>query len=74
LISLEEQDLVRFKKELWTMGAAEREVKGRCFSSMVIDASFRPKASGVGASWDSRINRFTYRFVKADAVGASLLN
>jgi DNA replication ATP-dependent helicase Dna2 len=74
LISLEEQDLVRFKKELWTMGAAEREVKGRCFSSMVIDASFRPKASGVGASGDSRINRFTYRFVKAGAVGASLLN
>ncbi|KAG6807662.1 hypothetical protein H0H87_001139, partial [Tephrocybe sp. NHM501043] len=28
LISLEEQDLVRFKKELWTMGAAERELKG----------------------------------------------
>jgi DNA replication ATP-dependent helicase Dna2 len=76
LISLEEQDLVRFKKELWTMGAAEREAKGRCFSSMVIDKSFRPKALGVEASGDSRIHRFTYRFVKTKAVepNASLLN
>ena len=76
LISLEEQDLVRFKKELWTMGAAEREAKGRCFSSMVIDTSFRPKALGVETSGDSRIHRYTYRFVKTQAMdpAASLLN
>lgn len=76
LISLEEQDLVRFKKELWTMGAAERETKGRCFSSMVIDASFRPKPLHVETSGDSKIHRFTVRFVKAQAFEStsSLLN
>lgn len=70
--------MIRFKKELWTMGAAEREAKGRCFSDMVIDASFRPKGLGVEASGDSRIHRFTYKFVKARAAGVtasvSLLN
>ncbi|KAF9233255.1 AAA domain-containing protein [Melanogaster broomeanus] len=40
LITLEEQDSIRFRKELWTMSAQEREEKGRCFNSMVIDASF----------------------------------
>lgn len=29
LISYEEQELVRFKKEIWTMGAAERMAVGR---------------------------------------------
>jgi len=76
LLALEEQDLVRFKKELWTMGASEREAKGRCFSFMVIDPSHRltqPKTSG---SRDNKIHQFTYRFVRAGggAPAASLLN
>jgi DNA replication ATP-dependent helicase Dna2 len=29
LISFEEQELVRFKKEIWTMGAEERMKVGR---------------------------------------------
>lgn len=44
LISLEERDIHRFKKELWTMGAKEREEKGRCFAAMVLDASYDPTA------------------------------
>lgn len=40
LISLEEKDIHRFKKELWTMGAKEREEKGRCFAGMVLDTTF----------------------------------
>ncbi|CAE6465876.1 unnamed protein product [Rhizoctonia solani] len=35
LIALEEQDMVRFRKELWTMGAEEREKHGRCFAHMM---------------------------------------
>ncbi|KAJ7175873.1 DNA replication factor Dna2-domain-containing protein [Mycena filopes] len=58
LLSLEEQDAVRFKKELWTMGAAEREQKGRCFSSMLLDA---------------KIHRFTYQLTRS-ASAPSLLN
>ncbi|QRV93352.1 DNA replication ATP-dependent helicase Dna2 [Ceratobasidium sp. AG-Ba] len=35
LIALEEQDMVRFRKELWTMGAEKREKLGRCFARMI---------------------------------------
>jgi hypothetical protein len=57
-LSLEKQDLVRFKKKLGIMGAAG-DVKSRedsCFSLIVIDVSFRRNASRVRASGDSRIN------------------
>ncbi|RDB29779.1 DNA replication ATP-dependent helicase/nuclease dna2 [Hypsizygus marmoreus] len=76
LISLEEQDLVRFKKELWTMGAAERENKGRCFSSMTLDTSFRSSSPKTSTTTDNKIHRFTYRFVRIQTNGTtpSLLN
>ncbi|KAI5475195.1 DNA replication ATP-dependent helicase Dna2 [Pseudohyphozyma bogoriensis] len=62
LISLEEQELVRFKKEIWTMGAEERQKFGRCLANMSIDESFEPPAvSKVGA----RIHQFTYRLQHA---------
>lgn len=61
LITLEEQDAVRFKKELWTMNAQEREEKGRCFGSMVIDPSYVPLQTG----GTGKIHRHTYRFVRA---------
>ncbi|KAI6101441.1 Dna2-domain-containing protein [Pisolithus croceorrhizus] len=61
LITLEEQDAVRFKKELWTINAQEREEKGRCFGSMVMDPSFVSSL----ASGTSKIHRYTYRFVRA---------
>lgn len=62
LISSEESDLIRFKKELWTMGASERESHGRCFAAMILDPSYKspetPKRKG---GW---IHQFTYRFTK----------
>ncbi|KAI0674044.1 Dna2-domain-containing protein [Trametes maxima] len=75
LISLEEKDLVRFRKELWTMTADEREEKGRCFSKMLLDASYRPQPflkstiqkGGV-------IHRSTYRFTKSSSGAISLLS
>lgn len=64
LLALEEQDIGRFRKELWTMGALEREEKGRCLSSMLLDTTFS-SADGKGvASKDMRIHQFTYRFVR----------
>jgi len=36
LISLEEQDLDRFRNELWTMTAESREKYGRCYANMII--------------------------------------
>ncbi|KAJ7459871.1 AAA domain-containing protein [Mycena latifolia] len=68
LLSLEEQDAVRFKKELWTMGASEREVKGRCFSSMFLDVSYSPQSTK-----SSKIHKFTYKLSRASTT-PSLLN
>jgi len=64
LISLEEQDLVRFKKELWTMGAEDRESHGRCFSSMIMDQSY--KAIKLESNAPGKIHSFSYRFTKRD--------
>jgi DNA replication ATP-dependent helicase Dna2 len=64
--------LIRFKKELWTMGAAEREAKGRCFSSMVLDTSFHQQAPKVPVSGDAKIHRFTYRFTRAGSANSSV--
>jgi len=61
LISFEEQDAIRFKKELWCMTAQEREDRGRCFSSMVIDASFRPREFPNSG----KIHQYTYCFIRA---------
>lgn len=59
------------------MGAVERELKGRCFSSMVIDTSYEspPLPHGVVAA-ESKIHRFTYRFTRLsnDGETTSLLN
>ena len=73
LLSLEEQDLNRFRKELWTLGAREREKKGRCFADMVLDESYKPH-SHLPASRETRIHQHTYRFVKATGATGSLLN
>ncbi|OJA09599.1 hypothetical protein AZE42_10955 [Rhizopogon vesiculosus] len=71
LISLEEQDAVRFKTELWCMSAQEREDKGRFFHSMVIDASFQPREVLSGG----KRHHYTYCFVRAsDDQDVSFLN
>lgn len=73
LIALEEQDGIRFRKELWTMTGQEREEKGRCFNSMVIDSTFfSTNLPSAGKTY-----RYTYRFVRGDGPafqGQSLLN
>jgi DNA replication ATP-dependent helicase Dna2 len=60
LISLEEQEMLRFRKELWTMGAEEREKSGRCFANMVM-VPLSSSASAAGPS-SSKMTRFTYTF------------
>ncbi|KAG7440565.1 Dna2-domain-containing protein [Guyanagaster necrorhizus] len=64
LVSLEESDMSRFKKELWTMGASERESKGRCFGSMVIDSTYHPLSQSP-ASRDTKIHQYTYKFLRS---------
>lgn len=75
LVSMEEQELIRFKKELWTMRATEREAKGRCFADMVLDSTYCPPTTP-SKKRDSKIHQYTYKFVKSGAKPAkdSLLN
>ncbi|KAG6382086.1 Dna2-domain-containing protein [Boletus reticuloceps] len=73
LIALEEQDGIRFRKELWTMSAQKRAEKGRCFDSMVIDKTFFPSSLPSAG----KIHRYTYRFIRgndAPSQSQSLLN
>lgn len=60
LLSLEEQDMIRFRKELWTMTAERREKTGRCFGNMALAAYEHQSGAGVTA-----VQRHTYRFVRA---------
>ena len=63
---------MRFKKELWTLDAGERETLGRCFADMVLDTSSFQEPVHEGAS---KIHKFTYRFQRRTDAGAeSLLN
>ncbi|OGM44593.1 DNA replication helicase Dna2 [Aspergillus bombycis] len=59
LLTKEEQSMMRFKRELWTLLSSEREALGRCFGNIVIElgSAFEDK-DGV------KINRFRYTFVK----------
>ncbi|KAH9822500.1 DNA replication factor Dna2-domain-containing protein [Melampsora americana] len=40
LISLEERELGKFKKEIWELTAEKRQAKGRAFANMEIDEAF----------------------------------
>ena len=57
------------------MTAPEREEKGRCFSDMVLDLTYRPPdAMKPTSKKEGKIHRLTYRFVKAKSGGGSLLS
>lgn len=59
LLTKEEKDMMRFRRELWTMVSSERESLGRCFSNVVIKPG-----SGYEDKDGPKINRFRYTFVK----------
>lgn len=60
LLSVEEQDLNRFRSQLWTMTAKEREKSGRCYSDMIITGY----SNHVGKSL-AKIHRHSYTFTRA---------
>ncbi|CAG8593896.1 4276_t:CDS:10 [Paraglomus brasilianum] len=50
LISAEENDMIRFRKEIWSMLANEREFYGRCLSNMKLDPdSIEDNGRGAGS-------------------------
>ncbi|KAM3450232.1 hypothetical protein MY3296_006235 [Beauveria thailandica] len=59
LLTVEEKEGQKTKRELWTMTSNERQKKSRCFADVIIEEG--------SASVDSdmpRINRFHYTFIK----------
>lgn len=71
LLSFEESEMSRFRKELWTMSSTEREAAGRCFGNLVLV----PERSSacmtvalpavVSIQSGGKINRYAYVFKRA---------
>jgi len=61
LLTKEETEMFKFRRELWTMLSGEREKLGRCFAEVVIEP---------GSAHEDReaqkINRFTYTLIRKD--------
>ncbi|OWZ43190.1 DNA replication ATP-dependent helicase Dna2 [Cryptococcus neoformans C23] len=60
LLTVEEQDTVKFRSQLWTMTAKQREKNGRCFSDMIIESY----SNDLGKSL-AKIHRHSYTFIRA---------
>lgn len=67
-MSMEEQDVVRFRKELWTMSAEEREKRGRCFAHMVVQGYSQNTSPGV-----ARIQH-VYCFIRASNSSPNIIS
>lgn len=59
LLTKEEKESLKFRRELWTMLSSEREKLGRCFSNVIIEAD-----SAFEEQNNPKINRFRYTLVK----------
>ena len=60
LLTKEERDAMKFKRELWTMLSTEREGVGRCFGNVIIEpGSAKENLDG------PKINRFQYSFIRS---------
>jgi DNA replication ATP-dependent helicase Dna2 len=59
LLTKEESDMMKFRRELWTMLSTEREKLGRCFSNVILEPG-----SGHEEKNGQKINRYVYTFVK----------
>lgn len=79
LLTFEESESSRFRRELWTMSSSEREESGRCFGDLVLAQDLSSTAAAVASNIvdgiegsGGKINRFTYAFRRArDKPGAS---
>lgn len=67
LLTFEESESSRFRKELWTMSSSEREQSGRCFGNLVVAQDLTSTAAAVASSIvdgiegsGGKINRYSY--------------
>ncbi|KAI1124740.1 DNA replication factor Dna2-domain-containing protein [Nemania abortiva] len=59
LLTKEERESQKLRRELWTMASTEREKVGRCFANVIIE-----EGSAFEESDSPKINRYRYSFVK----------
>ena len=62
LLTKEEKELLKFRRELWTMKSSEREKVGRCFGNLVIEP-----ASSHDLGNSQKINRYEYTLVRLNS-------
>ena len=74
LLTFEESDVSKLRKELWTMNSTEREAAGRCFGNLVIVQDLASTAAPASSSVvdgvegsGGKINRFTCVFAHSSA-------
>ncbi|EME89159.1 uncharacterized protein MYCFIDRAFT_104185, partial [Pseudocercospora fijiensis CIRAD86] len=71
LLTFEERDQSRLRKELWTMTSFERESAGRCFGNLIIKEDLPHSKVASQAAVDDiegsggKINRYAYSFKRA---------
>ena len=61
LLTKEEKECLKFRRELWTMLSSEREKLGRCFSNVIIEPG-----SAYEEQNNPKINRYHYTLIKQD--------
>jgi DNA replication ATP-dependent helicase Dna2 len=59
LITKEESEMMKFRRELWTMLSTEREKLNRCFAHVIIDTKSTLEQPDL-----EKINRYQYSFIK----------
>ncbi|KAK4099418.1 DNA replication factor Dna2 [Parathielavia hyrcaniae] len=70
LLTKEEKESQKLRRELWTMVSTEREKVGRCFANVIIE-----EGSASEDKNQAKINRFSYTFIKqSPAPGFSFLD
>ncbi|KAK4164507.1 hypothetical protein QBC43DRAFT_300292 [Cladorrhinum sp. PSN259] len=71
LLTKEEKESQKLRRELWTMVSKEREKLGRCFANVIIE-----EGSAHEDPNQAKINRYSYIFIKEDmgAAGFSFMD
>ncbi|SPC64806.1 related to DNA2 - DNA helicase [Ustilago sp. UG-2017b] len=74
LLNLEEEDAVRFRMEMWTMTAEQREKVGRCFGNMRLEIVPDTSSPGPSGSMRKVVHRFVRRHDPTQEAEAGLLS
>lgn len=70
LLTKEEKESQKLRRELWTMVSKEREKLGRCFANVIIE-----EGSAYEDPNQAKINRYSYTFIRdANGAGSSFMD